>query len=155
MAFLLPGRWVRLFLPGRHPSHYLFSPRDAMAHFRQEQRKNRKTKVQPSQVRRKKRNPRRPPGKRYTTDSYAVAMERACVRADAKAHRDNPEIAAEVVLVPHWHPNQMRHAAGMAVRRQFGLEAAEVVLGHSRADVTQVYAERDEARAIEVAREIG
>jgi hypothetical protein len=35
------------------------------------------------------------------------------------------------------------------------LEAAQVVLGHSRADVTQVYAERDLSLAERVAAQIG
>ena len=54
-----------------------------------------------------------------------------------------------------WSPNQLRHAAGTEVRRQFGLEAAQVVLGHAKADVTQVYAERDQALAAEVMGKIG
>jgi hypothetical protein len=41
------------------------------------------------------------------------------------------------------------------VRRAYGLEAAQVLLGHARADVTQVYAERDGRLAFRVAREIG
>jgi hypothetical protein len=40
-------------------------------------------------------------------------------------------------------------------RKQFGLEAAQVLLGHSRADITQVYAERDEALAFRLAAEVG
>ena len=39
------------------------------------------------------------------------------------------------------------------VRRKFGLEAAQTVLGHARADVTQVYAERDHALAASVMKE--
>jgi site-specific recombinase XerC len=54
-----------------------------------------------------------------------------------------------------WSPNQLRHAAGTEVRRQYGLEAAQVILGHAKADVTQVYAERDHALAIEVMGKIG
>lgn len=54
-----------------------------------------------------------------------------------------------------WHSNQIRHAVGTEVRARFGLEAARTVLGYARSDVTQVYAERDLARAREVAREIG
>jgi integrase len=57
--------------------------------------------------------------------------------------------------VEHWHPNQLRHLHGTEVRRRFGLEAAQVALGHSTADVTQVYAERDRALAERVAREVG
>jgi integrase len=57
--------------------------------------------------------------------------------------------------VPHSHPNQLRHTSASEVRRRFGLEAAQVLLGHARADVTQVYAERDEGLALRVAAEIG
>jgi hypothetical protein len=36
-----------------------------------------------------------------------------------------------------------------------GLEAAQVLFGHSQADVTQVYAERDEELAAKMASKIG
>jgi integrase len=54
-----------------------------------------------------------------------------------------------------WAPNQLRHAAATEVRREFGLGAAQVILGHSQANVTQVYAERDLAKGMEVAKQIG
>jgi hypothetical protein len=41
------------------------------------------------------------------------------------------------------------------VRKAHGLEAAQVLLGHSRADVTQVYAERNEELAVSVAAKLG
>ena len=65
------------------------------------------------------------------------------------------EIGVEPVLLASWSPNRLRHAAATEVRRQFGLEAAQVVLGHSRADVTQTYAERDAELARTVAVKIG
>jgi hypothetical protein len=40
-------------------------------------------------------------------------------------------------------------------RKVYGLEAAQVLLGHSRADITQVYAERDNSLAVRLATEIG
>ncbi len=63
----------------------------------------------------------------YDNDSYRWAISRACEKAG----------------VPHWYPNQLRHTAATRIRRESGLEAAQVVLGHSKADVTQVYAERN------------
>ena len=51
-----------------------------------------------------------------------------------------------------WHPNQLRHTAATLIRARFGLEAAQAVLGHASADMTQVYAERDLAKAAEVMR---
>jgi site-specific recombinase XerC len=41
------------------------------------------------------------------------------------------------------------------VRKKFGLEAAQVVLGHAQADVTQIYAEADWKLAEKVVRRIG
>jgi site-specific recombinase XerC len=54
-----------------------------------------------------------------------------------------------------WHPNQLRHTYATGVRKLYGLEAAQVLLGHARADVTQVYAERDWGLALRVAAEAG
>jgi integrase len=52
--------------------------------------------------------------------------------------------------MPCWRP-----AAATENRARFDLDAAQAVLGHARADVTQVYAERDLARARAVITEIG
>ncbi|KKL12132.1 hypothetical protein LCGC14_2538830 [marine sediment metagenome] len=87
----------------------------------------------------RKRAPRRKAGSRYTTGSYRRAIHRACDKA----------------AIDRWSPNQLRHSAGTEIRRQFGLEAAQVTLGHAKADVTQVYAERDAELARDVARKIG
>jgi integrase len=72
-------------------------------------------------------------------DSYATAIRRAAKKAN----------------VPHWFPNQLRHASGTTVRDEFGLEHAQLFLGHATADVTQVYAKANAEKAIEVARKIG
>jgi hypothetical protein len=45
--------------------------------------------------------------------------------------------------------------AATVIRARYGLEAAQTVLGHARADVTQVYAERDESRARDVMAAMG
>ena len=57
--------------------------------------------------------------------------------------------------VPDWHPNQLRHSFATRVRAALGLDAAQVALGHSGADVTQVYAAVDLKAAERVARELG
>jgi integrase len=74
-----------------------------------------------------------------TTLQYWRAIQTACKRAG----------------VTPWHPNQLRHNAATEIRRQFGLDAAQVILGHSRADVTQIYAEADTERMAEIAARIG
>jgi integrase len=129
---------VREFLTTRLED-YLFSPRLAREEWFAAKRARRKTKVQPSQANRAKRQPKRSPGERYTTRSYAHAIARACQRAG----------------IDPWSPNQLRHSFATMVRKIDGLEGAQAALGHSRADVTQIYAERDLQRAIRIAREVG
>jgi integrase len=112
----------------------------------------------------RKRNPKRRPGLRYDPNSYGHAIKKAIKKADTKARETVTEEAtkagqeppaADVVYVPHWFPYQLRHTHATEVRKKFGLEAAQVTLGHASADVTQVYAERDLALAVRVAGEIG
>jgi integrase len=102
-------------------------------------RADRKTKVQPSQYCRRKVKPVKRPGESYTTQSYGRAIANACDAAG----------------ITRWHPNQLRHGVATAIRRQYGLEAAQVALGHTQAKITEVYAERDLSLAVRVAREIG
>ena len=55
-----------------------------------------------------------------------------------------------------WHPHQLRHNAATEIRRAFGLEAAQLALGHSSAQVTAaVYAERDHNKVAEIMRQVG
>jgi integrase len=128
----------------------LFSPADSVAELRAEQRANRKTRVQPSQANRKKNRPRRRPGDCYDVSSYGRAIRRACVEADAKAHKEHPEIPADEVIVPSWHPNQLRHLRATILRRECGLDTARIVLGHRSPEVTEVYAEIDVNKAVEI-----
>ncbi|MCA9124672.1 MAG: tyrosine-type recombinase/integrase [Planctomycetaceae bacterium] len=50
-----------------------------------------------------------------------------------------------------WNPNQLRHAAATEIRKRYGLEGAQVALGHASAHVTQIYAETDNAKAAMIA----
>lgn len=99
-------------------------------------------------------HPKTRPGSRYTKDSYNRAIARAVRAENAKRKKAAEEAGVEPVLLPSWSPNRLRHAAATEVRRQFGLEAAQVTLGHAKADVTQVYAERDAELARTVALKI-
>jgi integrase len=140
----------------RDAAAHCFSPAESETKRHVEMRVRRKSKVQPSQRNRRKSRPARPPKESYTKDSFARAIRRGVDKAnkvileDAEKFKiDNP------LLLAYWAPNRLRHSAGTAVRKQFGLEAAQVILGHAKADVTQVYAERDSALAVEVMRKIG
>jgi integrase len=128
---------------------YLFSPADAEAERRARLREMRKTPVQPSQQNRRRRKPRTAPGARYVKDSYRQTFERGIARANKKIRQSG---GAEI---PQWHPNQLRHNAATRLRREFGLDAARAVLGHSSPVVTEVYAELDAAKAAEAMEKIG
>jgi integrase len=59
------------------------------------------------------------------------------------------------VQIPHWHPHQLRHSLATEIRKKYGIEAAQIALGHARADVTEVYAEKNMEIAKKIAREMG
>jgi integrase len=132
---------------------YCFSPAESEDKRRAEMRARRKTKVQPSQVNRRKR--RRKISDHYRKDSYLHAVVRGIELANRKRVKDAAKQGVEPVLLPHWHPNQLRHSKATEVRRRFGLEAAQVALGHAHARITEVYAERDTKLAADIARKIG
>jgi integrase len=54
-----------------------------------------------------------------------------------------------------WTPHQLRHAAGTAIRKEYGIESARIILGHSTAFTTEVYAEADRLKAQEIVATIG
>jgi hypothetical protein len=137
----------------RDPGAFLFSPKEAVEAQRARQRAQRKSKVQPSQVCRKKSRPKKQPKERYTRDSYTRAISYAIARANRERLQFGPIRLSD--YIPHWAPNQLRHALATEARQQFGLEAAQIILGHSKADVTQVYAERNLKLGVQVARAIG
>lgn len=102
-------------LDRRDVNDYVFSPMEAQSQRAKILRGQRKTKVQPSQTNRKKRDPEQQPGKVYDKDSYGQMVRRA----------------AQAAGVGSWSPNRLRHACGTRVRRKFGVDAARAVLGHS------------------------
>ena len=57
--------------------------------------------------------------------------------------------------VEAWTPQQLRHTRATQIRKKYGIEAAQIILGHSKADTTEIYAERDLARARRIMGEIG
>lgn len=118
-----------------------FSPKESEAQRRESQRLARVTPLScgnrpGTNVARR---PRKKPGDSYTAGNYAQAIRYACKRGKLKS----------------WSPNQLRHTSATDIRREFGLEAAQVILGHATADVTQVYAERNAENAREIMRKRG
>ncbi len=129
------------FLSDRPPMAYCFSSREAERERLEKRHAGRCTPLgqgnAPGTNRREV--PKRRPGDRYRRDSYAHAVARACERAG----------------VERFHPHQLRHAAATKLRREFGVDAARIILGHRSVSVTDTYAELDAQQAVEIAKRIG
>ncbi len=165
---------LRVYL-SREKDANCFSPVDSERKRREELHANRSTPL--SYGNRPgtncKRKPKRSAGEHYTAGSYRRAIHRACDFAfpapEPLGRRDEENLSQwlERLTVKQrtvlqkwqsehrWSPNQLRHSAGTEIRKRFGLEAAQVILGHASADVTQVYAERDLQKAVQIMREVG
>lgn len=112
---------------------FLFSPKDAVKQVRDRLRK-------PSNRPKKRRiNPKRVAGSRYTRRSYYRAIARACEKAGIEV----------------WGPNRLRHSAATSLRKRYGIEAARVVLGHTSSATTEIYAELDRSKAADIMAEVG
>jgi integrase len=73
------------------------------------------------------------------------------MRADTPAAKLARRSARAAWRAKHvWHPHQLRHAAATRLRKAFGLEAAQAILGHKTLKVTEIYAEKN----VEAARKI-
>jgi integrase len=161
--------WLRLKL-----DECLFQPREARAAFDAERRRNRKTPMTPSQAKRRpKKNPKKCPGERYTVSSYDYAIYRACdaafpppaplARREGETKKkwqrrltDNQKAELTAWCKAHrWSANQLRHAKATELRREAGLDAARVVLGHRSPQVTEVYAELDVGKAAQIMERLG
>lgn len=164
------------WLQGRGTHQYLFSPAEA----EQARHAAAETHRRPDSGDAPKTD--RKLGERYTTHSYRRAIHYACDRAfpppdhlarrrvpgsrgrerweTVEAWRDRlgPDQWAELLAWRRdhrWNPHQLRHNAATAIRKRYGLEASAVILGHAKADVTQIYAEADESKALKIAMEVG
>jgi len=143
----------------REDSAFCFSPRDSERNRREEAHSQRKTPLSYGNTvgTNRQRKPKRTAAECYTSDSFRRAVHRGCDKAFPPEGIDAGDVEAVKAWrsAHRWSPNQLRHAAGTDIRREYGLEAAQVCLGHAFADVTQVYAERDLEAARRVMRECG
>ncbi len=95
------------------------------------------------------------PGECYKTSSYGHSIKHACKKAFPVPDGVNADQSKEWIRSHSWAPNQIRHSVATKIRKEYGLEATARILGHSQIGVTQVYAEADKSRALEVARKFG
>jgi integrase len=157
----------------------LFSPAEAEAERRDRLHAQRETPAHQGNVLGSNRvaMPKRRPQEFYTVDAYRRAIARACEQAfempaelreprGKKAKKADQSTPADVKRdrrqkrdkwrADHiWHPHQLRHSAGTRFRRDYGIDIANVLLGHSTLTATQIYAEQDLKKAEAVMAEVG
>ncbi len=155
---------------------YCFSPRESEQERSRTRRESRQSPMTPSQA---QRQDQRALCEFYTKDTYNRAIQRGCETAfempdelryiDRFLRRDKTltptqfaklkqerQLEAAAWRKEHcWSPNQLRHTRATTIRERFGLEAAQIVLGHADPKVTEIYAERDFTKAAEIMRLIG
>ncbi|MFV0446640.1 MAG: tyrosine-type recombinase/integrase, partial [Planctomycetaceae bacterium] len=78
-------------------------------------------------------------GKHFSPAGYIQAVWRACDEAK----------------VGRWYPHRLRHTAATFIRKEFDVETARIILGHSSLKVTEIYAERDENLALAAMQRVG
>ncbi len=133
---------IRGFLVNRSLTAPLFSPREAEAERSITRHADRRTppgrgNMPGSHLSSEAR--RRSPGEMYDTRSYARAIRRACEQA----------------MIAVWSPHRLRHTRATEIRREYGLEVSRVICGHRSTAATEIYAEVDHQRAIELMGKIG
>lgn len=165
-VIMLGPKAVEVILPflALDISGYLFSPKRVMAEFNAARRDNRQTPLflshAPRYVREKKARGRHPAGDKYTVNAYRIAVARACDAAfphPALGRIPKSKLTGEEMAElkawqksHRWHPHQLRHSAATIIRKHYGAEAAQCVLGHAELGTTEIYAEK----SLDLARQI-
>jgi integrase len=162
------------------PTAYLFSPAEAESEHRAKRHAERQTPLScgnrpGTNVKLK---PKRTPGTRYTTCSYARAILYGCDAAFPLPEHLRPRLLEEgrketraawmaqltdnekAQIKAHrqsvrFHPHQLRHTAATRLRAAYGLEPVQAVLGHRTLTATQIYAEKNVQAAIRLMGEVG
>jgi hypothetical protein len=119
---------------------HCFQPKNSESKRVAERSTNRKVPLSCGNRRGTNRNGSDKAGDDYPVQSYRQAVERAADRAG----------------VEHWTAVVASlQGYRIRIRKDFGLDAAQAVLRHRGAKVTEVYAELDTTKAVEVALRIG
>ena len=123
--------------------------------------RQRRTKVYPCELRARERRKakavkraaksKRARGACYTPDSYRRAITYAVRKSNTQRLKADPK----AIKIPNWCPYQLRHSYATRLRKTHGVEAAQVGLGHARTNVVDVYAEKNLAMVVEIARTDG
>jgi integrase len=147
---------LKPFMRKLDPSAFIFSPTAALLEMRQRRSESRKTPLGQGNAagRNIARQPKRKPGDHYDVHGYRRAIARATDTADLWA-KGGRIVANDQRVIPRWNPHQLRHSAATTIRKRFGIEGAQHVLGHSQIKTTELYAEKNSQVAEKIAASVG
>jgi len=135
-------------LVGKQLNDHVFSPKDALKERYSRDAAKRKSKIQPSQVKRKEqtaKNPRRKVKDCYTSVSYGKSVKQSMRAANKRLPIEEQ--------IPHWTPYQLRHAAITEIVKTTGsVDIARAVAGQRHLSTTQIYNHADDQVAEEQAK---
>ena len=135
-------------LVGKEPHEAVFSPKEALQERYVRDAASRKSKVQPSQIKRKEqnaRNPKRKVNDFYTTESYGKSIKQSMQVANKRLPVENQ--------IPHWTLYQLRHAAITEIIKTTGsVDIARAVAGQKSLETTLIYNHADDQVAEEQAK---
>jgi integrase len=125
----------------RNPEAFCFSPTESVEQRLQIRASQRTTALSCGNRRgsNRQQDPKRKAGLSFTTGSYGRAIAYACKKAG----------------IPVWSPNQLRHAVATRLRDTEGIESASLILGHRHLSTSEIYAEKSERKALEIAQKHG
>ena len=112
----------------RGEADHLWSPAESFRQYAARKRAKRQSKVPPSQQTRRRADPRKSPGRKFTASTYGSAITDVCEQHN----------------IPRWTPHQLRHRAAteMAAGGDAALlRGAQAALGHKDIRTTQIYAQ--------------
>lgn len=132
-------------MTGKQDDDFIFSPKDLASETFDRKSKERKTKVQPSQLARKERNSQTRLD-RFNDGFNTHEIGRALKNAILRYNRNNPDDA-----IPLWTLYQLRHAAYTHNSEQFGIEFASKIAGHSSPEMARVYDHSSKQASIQAA----
>jgi integrase len=114
------------YLAERESKEFIFSPEKERA-------------IRRAMAQRKTDKPVRQFAEKYSSRLYYAAVARAIKRHNAKASEP----------IPHWFPYQLRHAKATEARANGEIETAQILLGHSNINMTEIYAKKNKDLAIQ------
>ena len=72
-----------------------------------------------------------------------------------RSNRERKKADPQAAQICKWSPYQLRHSFATNMRCDYGVEAAQLGLGHARTNIVEVYAVKNLSLIVDIARKSG